>query len=48
MIDVIRKIYKFIFLIRLKIKLMSDNEFNIFIKELDYQSAVYAIYFRYR
>lgn len=48
MIEYIRKIYKFIFVLRLKIKLMSDNEFNIFIKELDYRSAVYALYFRYK
>ena len=48
MMDVIRKIRKFIFVLRLKIKLMSDDEFDIFIKELDYQSAVYALYFRYK
>lgn len=46
--DIVRKIFNFIFVLRLKIKLMSNDEFNILIKELDYHSALYALYFRYK
>lgn len=46
--DIVRKIFNFIFVLRLKIKLMSNDEFNNLIKELDYRSVLYALYFRYK
>lgn len=47
MIDIIKKLYMLIFLIRIEIKAMSNDEFNLLINELDYQTALYALYFRY-
>lgn len=47
MIKIIRNIHNFIFILRLKIKLLSDDEFSNLLKELDYTESLYAIYFRY-
>lgn len=41
-------IVKFISELRLKIKLMSDEDFNKLLKECDYSQKLYALYFRYR
>ena len=38
---------RFIFQLRLKIKLMSDDDFAKLLKECDYQQTLYALYFRY-
>lgn len=42
-----RVINRFIFQLRLKIKLMSDADFAKLLKECDYQQTLYALYFRY-
>lgn len=42
-----RVINRFIFQLRLKIKLMSDDDFAKLLKECDYQQTLYALYFRY-
>lgn len=47
MFELIKKIYNFIFTLRLQIKVMSEKEFAEFIKELDYQQTIYAMYIRY-
>lgn len=40
-------IYLFILSLRIKIKVMSKREFKNFLKNLDYQQTLYALYFRY-
>ena len=43
----LRELYRCIFMMRLKIRLMSDHEFNDLLKSCDNQQAIYALYFRY-
>lgn len=40
-------IYRFIFELRLRIKLMSDADFAELLSHCDYQQTLYALYFRY-
>jgi hypothetical protein len=41
------EIYRFIFKLRLGIKLMSDTDFARLLDSCDYQQKIYALYFRY-
>lgn len=47
MTEIILEIYKFVMVLRWKIKLMSNNEFDKLIKTLDWEQKIYAFYFRY-
>lgn len=47
MSNLMENLYHFISILRLRIKLMMDEEFEIFCRDLDYQQTIYAIYFRY-
>lgn len=40
-------LYKFVLLLELRIKIMSDRDFDNFIKELDYEQKIYAVILRY-
>ena len=42
-----KEIYNFINTVRIRVKLMSDSDFNSLLKQLDYQGTLYALYFRY-
>lgn len=41
------KLYKFVLLLELRIKIMPDAEFDNYIKRLDFDQKVYAIFLRY-
>jgi len=41
------RLYLFILTIELRIKSMTDKEFDNLIKSLDYQQTLYALIFRY-
>ena len=41
------EIYNFINTVRIRVKLMSNSDFNSLLKQLDYQETLYALYFRY-
>lgn len=41
------RLFKFILTIELRIKSMTDKEFDNLIKSLDYQQTLYALIFRY-
>lgn len=43
----ILRLYIFILTIKLRIKSMTDKEFDNLIKSLDYQQTLYALIFRY-
>ncbi len=47
MIEAFLGVYKFVMVLRWKIKLMSNNEFDELIRALDWEQKVYAFYFRY-
>lgn len=47
MVEIILGLYKFVMVLRWKIKLMSNSEFDNLIKTLDWEQKVYAFYFRY-
>lgn len=46
MVDIILGLYKFVMVLKWKIKLMSNSEFDNLIKTLDWEQKVYALYFR--
>lgn len=41
------KVYEFVFILRLRIKLIPEKEFNVWIKQLDLEQTIYALFFRY-
>lgn len=41
------KIYSFLLELKIKIKVMTEDDFIKMLSELDYEQKVYAIYFRY-
>lgn len=43
----IYRLYKFVLLLELRIKIMSDRDFDNFIKELDYEQKIYAVILRH-
>mgnify|MGYP004718098459 CR=1 FL=1 len=45
--NIFDSIYRFIFKLRLQIKLMSHDDFIKLIDTCDYQQLIYALYFRY-
>lgn len=47
MYQLIYKIYKFVLILKLRIKVMSENEFANFINQLGYEQKIYAIILRY-
>lgn len=40
-------IYRFLLLLRIKVKLLSDDEFSNLLSICDFQQTLYAMYFRY-
>lgn len=47
MVEIILGLYKFVMVLRWKIKLMSNSEFDNLIKTLNWKQKVHALYFRY-
>lgn len=47
MYEAIWNIYKFVFMLRLRIKLMPEKEFLSLIETLDFDTAIYVLLFRY-
>lgn len=47
--DILKNLYLFLRRLRLNIKLMSEKDFNNFLKDerLDYKQRLYLVYFRY-
>ena len=43
----ILRLYLFILTVELRIKSMTNNEFDNLVKELDYEQTLYALIFRY-
>lgn len=41
------KIYKFIWILRFRIKTMPEKDFQYMIKTLDHDEAIYTLFFRY-
>ena len=46
-IEAVGNIYRFIWILRFRIKLMSEKDFYSVIKTLDSDSALYALFLRY-
>lgn len=47
MYEAIEKIYRFIWILRLKIKIMSEKDFLHLLETLDSGTALYVVIFRY-
>lgn len=47
MYALIRNIYRYILNLRLRIKLMTQDQFDNFAGQLDYEQKIYAILLRY-
>ena len=47
MYEALWNIYKFIWIVRLRIKIMPEKDFFNLVEELDFDTAIYAVLFRY-